>query len=85
MGSLIKKDTPDRSKINVHQPHEVHCWTKHLDVSKEDLQKAVDKAAGQKEGARAVSVTPDKKDGRPVAAVGVLSGGQLKSFSAPLD
>ena len=43
MGSLIKKDTPDRSKINVHQPHEVHCWTKHLDVSKEDLQKAIDK------------------------------------------
>ena len=56
-----------------------------LTKAKIPLKEAVDKAAGQKEGARAVSVTPDKKDGRPVAAVGVLSGGQLKSFSAPLD
>ena len=43
MDNLTKKDTPDRSKINMHQPHEVRCWTKHLDVSKEELQKAIDK------------------------------------------
>jgi 3-oxoacyl-[acyl-carrier-protein] synthase III len=33
----------DRSKINMHQPREVQCWTKHLKISKEQLQKAVDK------------------------------------------
>jgi len=27
--NLTKKETPDRSKINMHQPHEVHYWTKH--------------------------------------------------------
>lgn len=43
MDSLTKKDQPDRSKINMHQPHEVKCWVRALGVSKEDLQKAVDK------------------------------------------
>jgi hypothetical protein len=33
----------DRSKINMHEEHEVKYWTKHLGVSKEQLQKAVDK------------------------------------------
>jgi predicted RNA-binding protein YlqC (UPF0109 family) len=43
MDGLTKKETPDRSKINMHQPHEVHYWTKHLNVSNEELQKAIDK------------------------------------------
>ena len=43
MDGLTKKETPDRSKINIHQPHEVHYWTKHLNVSNEELQKAIDK------------------------------------------
>jgi len=43
MDGITKKETPDRSKINMHQPHEVHYWTKHLNVSKEELQKAIDK------------------------------------------
>jgi hypothetical protein len=43
MDSLAKRDTPDRSKINMDRPREVHYWTKHLDISKEDLQKAIDK------------------------------------------
>ena len=43
MDGLTKKETPDRSKINMHQPHEVHYWTKHLNVSMEELQKAIDK------------------------------------------
>ena len=43
MDGLTKKETPDRSKINMHKPHEVHYWTKHLNVSKEELQKAIDK------------------------------------------
>ena len=34
---------PDRSKINMKQDYEVHYWTKHLNISKEELQKVVDK------------------------------------------
>jgi hypothetical protein len=43
MDSLTKKEQPDRSKINMHQPHEVKYWVRAFGVSKEDLQKAVDK------------------------------------------
>ena len=38
--SLAKRDQPDRSKINMKQDYEVHYWTKHLNISKEELQKA---------------------------------------------
>jgi Protein of unknown function (DUF3606) len=38
-----KRAQPDRSKINMHQLHEVKYWTHALNVSKEELQKAVDK------------------------------------------
>ena len=34
---------PDRSKINMHEDYEVKYWTHALGVSREDLQKAVDK------------------------------------------
>jgi hypothetical protein len=40
---MIKKEQPDRSKINIHEPYEVKCWTRALGISKEDLQRAVDK------------------------------------------
>jgi hypothetical protein len=43
MDSLTKKDQPDRSKINMHEDYEVRHWTKALGVTKEELQKAVDK------------------------------------------
>jgi 3-oxoacyl-[acyl-carrier-protein] synthase III len=43
MDDLKKTGYQDRSKINMHEPHEVQYWTKHLGVSKEQLQKAVDK------------------------------------------
>jgi len=58
------KGAPDRSKINMHEPHEVQHWTKHLKVSNEQLQKAVDKvgnaaAAVRKElAAQAVPANP---------------------------
>jgi hypothetical protein len=45
MQDLKKKGYQDRSKINMHEPHEVQFWTKHLGVSIEQLQKAVDKVA----------------------------------------
>ena len=38
-----KRAQPDRSKINMKQDYEVHYWTKHLNISKEELQKVVDK------------------------------------------
>ena len=40
---LTKRGSPDRSKIAMHEEHEVHYWTKHLDVSRDELQRAVDK------------------------------------------
>jgi hypothetical protein len=40
---LAHKLQPDRSKINLHDPRELQYWLKHLDVSQEDLQKAVQK------------------------------------------
>jgi hypothetical protein len=43
MDSLTKREQPDRSKINMHQPHEVKYWTHALNVSKEELQKTIDK------------------------------------------
>jgi hypothetical protein len=51
MQGLKVSDHPDRSKINMHMPHDVRCWTKHLGVSKEQLQKAIDKVGN---GAAAV-------------------------------
>jgi Protein of unknown function (DUF3606) len=51
MQGLKVSDHPDRSKINMHLPHDVRCWTKHLGVSKEQLQKAIDKVGN---GAAAV-------------------------------
>ncbi|MCK1637877.1 MULTISPECIES: DUF3606 domain-containing protein [unclassified Bradyrhizobium] len=43
MDNLTKRDQPDRSKINMHEDYEVKHWTKALGVTKEELQKAVDK------------------------------------------
>jgi hypothetical protein len=43
MDNLQNRGQPDRSKINMHEAHEVQYWTKHLNVSKEELQRAVDK------------------------------------------
>jgi uncharacterized protein DUF3606 len=43
MDDLKKKGSQDRSKINMHEDHEVRYWTKEFGVSKERLQKAVDK------------------------------------------
>jgi len=43
MDSLTKREQPDRSKINMHQPHEVKYWTHALGVSKQELQKTIDK------------------------------------------
>jgi hypothetical protein len=41
--NLTAREQPDRSKINMSQDHEVRYWTKHLNISKEELRKAIDK------------------------------------------
>jgi 3-oxoacyl-[acyl-carrier-protein] synthase III len=51
MQGLNNKGQHDRSKINMHEPRVVQYWIKHLKVSKEELQKAVDKVGN---GAAAV-------------------------------
>lgn len=51
MDDLKKRGSQDRSKINMHEDYEVKYWTKELGVSKEQLQKAVDKVGN---GAAAV-------------------------------
>jgi len=43
MDDLKNKGQQDRSKIHMHEEHEVRYWTRQLGVSKEELQKAVDK------------------------------------------
>ena len=43
MDNLTKRKQPDRSKIDMHEVYEVRHWTHALGVSREQLQKAVDK------------------------------------------
>ena len=43
MDKLTKREQPDRSKINMHEPYEVKHWTRALGVSQEQLQTAGDK------------------------------------------
>jgi hypothetical protein len=43
MHDLSKKESPDRSKINMHESHEVKYWTRELGVNRDQLQKLVDK------------------------------------------
>jgi hypothetical protein len=43
MDNLTKREQPDRSKINMHEAHEVKYWRHALGVSHAQLQRAVDK------------------------------------------
>jgi hypothetical protein len=43
MDSSKKRSPPDRSKINIHDPQEVKCWTKELGVNRDQLERLVDK------------------------------------------
>jgi 3-oxoacyl-[acyl-carrier-protein] synthase III len=40
---LLDKGQRDRGHISMGQPHEVQYWTRHLGVTKEELQRTVDK------------------------------------------
>ena len=50
--------------------------------AKTDLKSATNRAAI---GSRAVAVTPDLKDGHPVASVSFAKGGKLQTATQPLD
>lgn len=41
---LNKKGQQDRSRINMNEDHEVDYWTEKFNVTREELQKAVDQA-----------------------------------------
>jgi hypothetical protein len=43
MDDLKKTGSPDRNKINLHEPWEVDHWTKELGVSKDELKKVIAK------------------------------------------
>ena len=51
MDDLKKTGMQDRSKINLNEDHEVRYWTRHLGVTKQELQTAIDKVGN---GAAAV-------------------------------
>ena len=53
--------------------------------AKSSLRAAVDKALGQSAGFRPVSVTPDMKNGRPVASVVLLKGEEFKTVQEQLE
>ncbi|TDP00249.1 MULTISPECIES: DUF3606 domain-containing protein [unclassified Flavobacterium] len=40
---LNKKGMQDRSRINMNEPHEVRYWTDKFGVTKEELQKAIER------------------------------------------
>ena len=40
---LLDKGQRDRSHISMGQPHEVQYWTRHLGVTRDELQRTVDK------------------------------------------
>ena len=39
----LNRGEPDRSKINMSEDYEVKYWTQHLGVTKDELQKVVDR------------------------------------------
>jgi hypothetical protein len=53
--------------------------------AKTTLREAVDKAVTMSASARVVSAVPNLKDGRPLASIVLLDGGQFKTVQQPLD
>ena len=43
MRDKLTKRSPDRNKIAMDDDNEVKYWTKHLGVTREELQRAIDK------------------------------------------
>jgi len=65
----IKRTVRDRGKINLAEPTQVRLWVKGLGVSKEEIERAIEKvgnsaAAVRKELARANRSAVSKREGR---------------------
>ncbi len=43
MDNLLNRGKPDRSKINMSEDYEVKYWCQHLGVTRDELQKVIDK------------------------------------------
>ena len=39
----LNRGQPDRSKINMSEDYEVRDWTKHLGITRDELEKVVEK------------------------------------------
>jgi Protein of unknown function (DUF3606) len=52
MNSIIKRESPDRSKIKMSHPIEVKSWTKALGISKTELQIVIDKVGNSASAVR---------------------------------
>jgi hypothetical protein len=50
--SITRKESPDRSKINMDHPIEVKCWIKELGISKAELQTVIDKVGNSASAVR---------------------------------
>jgi hypothetical protein len=56
---LKNRGAQDRTRVNIHEDHEVRYWTEKWDVSKEQLAEAVQKAGVSVEAvARELGKTP---------------------------
>ena len=49
---LLNRGQPDRSRINMNEDHEVKYWTRHLNVTREELQRLVDKVGNSASAVR---------------------------------
>lgn len=52
MDNTSKRGQRDRSKINMNEDDEVKYWMKELGVTKDELQRAVDKVGNSAAGVR---------------------------------
>lgn len=43
MNELTRRETPDRSKINMHNPTEAKCWAHKFGISQDQLRALVEK------------------------------------------
>jgi hypothetical protein len=76
MTNLTKRQAPDRSKINVHEPGEAKRWARELGVSRERLRKLVEKAGNSAAAVRKELEMPKENDLEGAQDQGGKHGGQ---------
>jgi len=63
VGGLTRKETPDHSKINIHDPVVVKWWSHELGVSREQLRGLVDRVGNSATAVRK-ELDREKSNGR---------------------